>query len=56
MPTYTIKNLNDVIEICDEVNVYDNTEVLREIIYLKHGKIIWIDKKTPNWTNNILQK
>ncbi|EJP6471742.1 zeta toxin family protein [Clostridium sp. FAM 1755] len=52
----SLKNLDDVIEICDEVNVYDNTEVLKEIIYLKQGKIIWVDKKTPNWTNNILQK
>ena len=52
----SLKNLNDVIEICDEVNIYDNTEVLREIIYFKKGKIIWIDKKIPNWANNILQR
>ena len=47
----SLNNLNDVIEICDEVSIYDNTEVLREIIYLKQGKIIWIDKKMPNWLN-----
>lgn len=52
----SLKNLNDVIEICDEVNVYDNTEVLREIIYLKQGKVIWSDKKIPTWANGILQK
>lgn len=52
----SLRNLNTVIEMCDEINVYDNTEVLREIIYLKQGKIIWIDKNIPNWTNNILQK
>ena len=52
----SLRNLNTVIEMCDEINVYDNTEVLREIIYLKQGKIIWMDKKMPNWTNNILQK
>lgn len=52
----SLRNLNTVIEMCDEINVYDNTEVLREIIYLKQGKIIWIDKNIPNWTNNILKK
>ena len=52
----SLKNLNDVIEICDEVNIYDNTEVLREVIYFKEGKVIWRDKKIPNWANNILQK
>ena len=57
MPTYdSLKNLNDVIEICDEVNIYDNTEVLREVIYLKKGKLIWKDKKIPNWSKNILQR
>lgn len=52
----SLSNLNNVIEICDEVNIYDNTEVLREIIYLKNDKIIWKDKKIPNWANNILEK
>ncbi|EPY2276338.1 ATPase [Clostridium sporogenes] len=52
----SLNNLNNVIEMCDEVNIYDNTEVLREIIYLKNDKIIWRDKKIPNWANNILEK
>lgn len=52
----SLNNLNNVIEMCDEVNIYDNTEVLREIIYLKNYKIIWRDKKIPNWANNILKK
>lgn len=50
----SIKNLNKVIEICDEVNIYDNTEVLREIAYLKQGKIVWTDKNMPKWINNIV--
>lgn len=41
----SLKNLNDVIDICDEVNIYDNSEVLREVIYLQNGKIIWRNKK-----------
>ncbi len=47
----SLKNLNEVIEICDEVNIYDNTEVLREVAYLKQGKIAWADKKLPKWLN-----
>lgn len=52
----SLKNLDAVIDICDEVNIYDNSEVLREVIYLKNGKIIWKDKKIPKWANNILPK
>lgn len=50
----SLKNLNEAIEICDEVNIYDNTEVLREIVYLKRGKIVWTDKRIPKWINSIL--
>ena len=38
-----------MLEICDEVNIYNNTEVLREIIYLRQGNIVWTDKKMPKW-------
>ncbi|ACO86363.1 hypothetical protein EXN00_01090 [Clostridium botulinum] len=27
-----------------------------KLIKLKNDKIIWKDKKTPNWANNILEK
>lgn len=49
-------NTDEIFKICDEVNIYDNTEVLREIMYLKNDEIIWRDKKIPNWANNIFQK
>ncbi|MGL4874369.1 MAG: zeta toxin family protein [Clostridium sp.] len=52
----SLNNLNTIIEICDEINIYDNTDVLKEIIYFKNGKIIWADKKIPNWAKNILKK
>lgn len=51
----SLKNLDAAIHICDEVNIYDNTEVLREVIYLKNGKTIWKDNKTPNWLNSNLK-
>lgn len=52
----SLNNLNSVVRICDEVNIYDNTEMLKEVIYLKDNKIIWRDKKMPNWANNILER
>jgi len=52
----SLNNLNYVIEVCDEVNIYDNTEVLKEVIYLKNDEIIWREKKIPNWANDILKR
>jgi len=52
----SLNNLHNVIIICDEVNIFDNTDVLKEVIYFKNGKLIWQDKKIPNWANNILKK
>ncbi|SDP78821.1 hypothetical protein SAMN04488529_11738 [Clostridium gasigenes] len=44
----SLKNLNKVIEICDEINMYDNTDMFREIIDFKNGNIIWKDKNIPS--------
>ena len=52
----SLKNLKDVIEICDEINIYDNTEIFKEIIDFKDGNLIWKDKNMPSWTNNILNE
>lgn len=37
----------------DEINVYDNTEMFREIVYIKDSNLIWKDKKMPSWAMNI---
>ena len=50
----SLNNLNTIIEICDEVNIYDNTEVLKEVMYLRSGKIVWRDNEMPKWARNIL--
>ena len=42
------------IEICDEINVYDNTEIFKQAIDFKDGNIIWKDKNMPGWTNLLL--
>jgi len=62
MPTYTIfAGVNGAGKTSiyksiyyDEINVYDNTEMFREIIFVKDSKFIWKDKKMPSWAMNIL--
>ena len=50
----SLENLNDAIEICDEINIYDNTEIFKLIICIKSGKVIWRDRNIANWATNIL--
>jgi len=52
----SLKNLKGAIYICDEINVYDNTEIFKEIIDFKDGNLIWKDKTMPNWTTELLEK
>ena len=52
----SLKNLKGAICICDEINIYDNTEIFKEIIDFKDGNLIWKDKNMPNWTNDLLKK
>ncbi len=52
----SLNNLKDVIEICDKINIYDNTEMFKEIIDFKNGHIVWNDKKVSRWASNILNQ
>ena len=49
-------NLKEAIKLCDEINIYDNTEMFREIIDFKNNKIVWIDNKIPTWASELLEK
>lgn len=49
----SLENLKEIIEICDEINIYDNTEIFKEVINIQQGKVIWCDKKLPIWTKDI---
>ncbi|BCZ47225.1 hypothetical protein psyc5s11_32920 [Clostridium gelidum] len=46
----------DVIKICDEVNIYDNTDEFIQLINIKSGKLTWKDKSMPEWTKIILKQ
>ncbi len=49
-------NLKDVIKICDEVNIYDNTDEFIQLINIKNGKLTWKDKIMPEWAKKILKQ
>ncbi|KGK86574.1 zeta toxin family protein [Clostridium sp. HMP27] len=51
----SLKNLNEALQMCDEVNIYDNSEKFRQIIYISEGKLIWKDKNLPDWSKSILE-
>ena len=50
----SLENLIKIIEICHEVNIYDNTDRFKEIIYFKDGNLIWKEDLIPNWANKIV--
>ena len=39
--------------ICNEVNIYYNTNKFIQLINIKNGKLIWKDKIMSEWTNAI---
>lgn len=45
----SLANLNRVISMCNKVNIYDNTEMFKLVMAFDNGKMIWQDKKIPNW-------
>jgi len=49
-----LKSLKEAIPVCDEVNIYDNTDMFREIIDFESGKLIWKHRKIPVWANYII--
>ncbi|OOM07484.1 hypothetical protein CLOSAC_40140 [Clostridium saccharobutylicum] len=54
--TESLLNLKDVINICDEVNIYENTNEFIQLINIKNGILIWRDKIMPEWANTILKQ
>ena len=50
----SLNNLNKVINLCDEINIYDNSYMLKDIIYYKNGNLIWKANVIPNWANFLL--
>lgn len=51
----SIENLKLSIPICDEINIYDNTRNIDEIVYLVNSNVIWKSDYIPKWLNEILK-
>lgn len=51
----SLEKLSEVIPLCDEVIVYDNTTVYETIAIYKDGKLAWQKASQPEWFRTILQ-
>lgn len=50
----SLDNLKRVIDLCDEINIYDNSNLFREIMNIEAGKIVWKSNNMPGWASVIL--
>lgn len=50
----SLQNLNKVITLCDEVNIYDNSYMFKDIVYYRNGDLIWKDNAIPSWAKFLL--
>lgn len=51
----SLNNLKEISNVCDEINIYDNTKRFREIAYFKNGNLKWKDNNIPVWAVDILK-
>lgn len=52
----SLKNLKEVIKICDETTIYDNTHNFKGIAFFEYGKLIWKDEYIPNVLKKTLKE
>jgi predicted ABC-type ATPase len=50
----SLQNLRAVINICDELNIYDNTNKFEQIAYIINGELKWKSVVSPNWAKGII--
>ncbi|SHI03077.1 zeta toxin family protein [Clostridium grantii] len=51
----SLDNLKKILDICDEINIYDNTRRFKHLAYISSGKITWKRDIIPKWTESILK-
>lgn len=47
--TESIRRLREIIPICDEVTLYDNTKTFHAVAVYKNGKLLWAESLLPVW-------
>lgn len=45
----SLKNLSDIISLCDKVVIFDNTDGFSKVAEYENGKCIWVIEKKPDW-------
>ncbi|MBN1040475.1 MULTISPECIES: zeta toxin family protein [Clostridium] len=51
----SLENLEDVFNICNEINIYDNTQKFKRIAVINDGIIKWKRDVVPHWSKSILK-
>ncbi|WP_411682380.1 hypothetical protein [Clostridium thailandense] len=49
----SLQNLKSIVDICDELNIYDNTNKFEQIAYIVNGELKWKSVVLPNWTKDL---
>ncbi|CAB1253025.1 hypothetical protein CLOSBL3_12580 [Clostridiaceae bacterium BL-3] len=50
-----MNNLKKILGICNEINIYDNTNEFKYAAYICNGTVKWKRNTIPNWSRKILQ-
>ncbi len=51
----SLNNLKELLDVCDEINIYDNTNKFKHIAYLSNGDIKWKTQSIPECITDILK-
>lgn len=51
----SLQNLRTIIGLCDELNIYDNTNKFEQIAYIVNGELRWKSVVLPNWVKDIFK-
>ncbi len=51
----SLNNLIELLEVCDEINIYDNTNKFIHIAYLNNGVLQWKRDNIPACIKDILE-
>ena len=43
----SLENLTKIISICDEINIYDNTDIFKLVACIEQGELVWKDEILP---------
>ena len=52
----TFERLKEAIPLCDNVTIYNNEVMFKNIADIKHGKIVYIDEETPHFMRKLIEE